>query len=218
MGCPEWRGTRSGGDSNEQQVLRLRCAALRMTGYGCPEWWGTRSGGDSKEQQVLRLRCAPLRMTGYGVPGVVGHSELWRLERKAGPSTALRCAQDDRLWGAREWWGTRSCGDSNEKQVLRLRCAALRMTGYGVPGVAGHSELWRLERTAGPSTALRCAQDDRLWGARSGGDSKGQQVLRLRCAPLRMTDCGAPGSGGALGVVATQRDSRSFDCAALRSG
>ena len=64
----------------------------------------------------------------------------WR-KAKAGPSTALRFAQDDNSWVVAEddnSWGVAEDDNSwvvggRQKRVLRLRCASLRMTIY---------ELW----------------------------------------------------------------------------
>jgi hypothetical protein len=48
------------GEVEEPQVLRLRCAPLRMTRVGVRFTFG-----EVEEPQVLRLRYAPLRMTRF---------------------------------------------------------------------------------------------------------------------------------------------------------
>jgi hypothetical protein len=131
--------------------------------------------------------------------------------RNAGPSTALRSAQDDTFMvGVEE-----NKQKQGQMQVLRLRCASLRMTHFMVGAEenkqkqgrnAGPStplrsaqddtfyggcggEQAKARANAGPSTALRFAQDDNFMvGAEENKQKQGQmQVLRLRCASLRMT-------------------------------
>src|SRR5580698_6146480 len=155
-------------------------------------------GNGNKKQkqgqpQVLRLRCAPLRMTDLWGGVKVGRQRQKRIpcgndnkkakaRATAGPSATLRSAQDDRFVGG-ESRKAKAKADSFlgmaerrqrqvQPQVLRLRCASLRMTDLWGGVKVGRQRQKRIP---------------------CGNDNKKQkqvqpQVLRLRCAPLRMTD------------------------------
>jgi len=121
------------------------------------------TGGN--EKQVLRLRSAPLRMTG-----------VWK-QRRRGTGRAGDCRYSTHLQRARMEGAPGTTG-GNEKQVLRLRFAPLRMTG-----------VWK-QRRRGTGRVGDCSYSTHPQRARMDGAPGKQAETRSRSfdfAPLRMT-------------------------------
>jgi hypothetical protein len=91
-----------------------------------------------------------------------GTGHLWDIipsqkSRNAGPSTALRCAQDDRGGDGAPGFG-----------VLWFPTLPRKTAEGWARGICGISSLREKNLNAGPSTALRFAQDDRCGDGATG--------------------------------------------------
>jgi predicted cupin superfamily sugar epimerase len=85
-----------------------------------------------------------------------------------------------------------------ETQISPLRCASVEMTSGGVGGCAGKTQV-ALTVNAGPSTALRFAQDDSFMDGRFAALRSRGQILEDWQAVRLWIDKGLPGDG--MGVL-----------------